>query len=80
MWLQTSQIPKNVYVALVNLKRNAQFGEIVKWLEEGQAEENSGWPLEYDDIKLRTSQGRAQVVNAILNAIENAEESVLKFK
>ena len=80
MWCQANQIPKDVYEAFVVLKRNTQFIAFAKWLEEGQTEENSGFPFIHDDVDLRVSQGRAQVVNAILNAIENAEEIVQKFK
>lgn len=80
MWCQSNKIPKNVYEAFVNLKKNAQFTVITDWLKEGQVEENGNFPLVRDDVDLRTSQGRAQVLNAILNAIENAGETVIKFK
>jgi hypothetical protein len=66
--------------ALVALKNNPYWQEVLKWMEDSLKEQREANDVMSDDVKLRQGQGRAQELNEILKAAEGAVKVHQKMK
>ena len=77
-----NKIPKDVYQAFATAKTHPQFipffKTIIDWVKAGQQEVNKDWRKEPNAEQLRILQGRAQILEAVVTAYDNAEAELMK--
>lgn len=78
-WNQKNQIHKDVFQAFENLKTDRSFAVILNWLRTGLKEEDETNRRIIEDEFLRMGQGRAQALEIILYANDNARENLEKL-
>lgn len=66
--------------ALAALENDRDWGTILDWFREMEKELHRTYPKAKDDVEARWIQGRMQVVAAILELAENAQEKFTRHE
>jgi hypothetical protein len=63
----------SVIQAIVGLKHDELFRELVKWFRESLEDQRLENDVQCDDVRLRQGQGRAQELNDFLKTVAEAD-------